>query len=106
MVEVTSRGELFGGQAAISRAHAGEEVKEVRLAVLNALARDRQAPPNQMQIELLDGYLAATGGGGHASGRTLGGSREGPSVPLASMTASERRDFLAARVSARLGQQT
>ena len=84
------------------------QVVDVRSSVLLALEHDRQeGPPSQMQISLLDGYLAATdtGGGGRAlasgGGATPGGGGGGAADAVASR--EEMRALLADRAAARMG---
>ena len=104
LLGTSARGELFGGKSALSLAHAAEEAADVRTACLQALGRDRQVPPNELQVRLLDAYLVSTGGaGGHgATGRVLGGDTGGGDAASA-LSAAERREMLAAKAAARMG---
>jgi len=112
LLSFSSRGDLFGGRSALQLAHAAEEVRDVRMSVLTALERDRQMPAGQLQIGLLDRYLATSTAleGQPGSGTVLG------SVPLAgtsgalppanapassALSASERREQQLRALSAR-----
>ena len=109
LLALSARGELFGGRSPITLAEAAAEAADVRAAVLGALTRDRQMPASPMQAQLLDGYLAATGGTqAKSAGRAIGGeasavaaSAERASAASA-LTPAQRRELLAERAAARI----
>ena len=111
LLKLSSRGDLFGGQSALSRAHAAAEVKDIRTSVLSALERDRQMPAGPVQMGMLDGYLSASSAvdaaanGGRRGQNVVGGesaAAASSAMPAAAMTAAERREFLAAKASERM----
>ena len=92
------------------------QVRDVRASALVALEHDRQeGPPSQMQVALLDGYLAATdtGGGGRAlagdggaAALVVGGGATGHATGAAHgapASREEMRALLANRAAARQG---
>ena len=91
-------------------------MRDVRASALRALEHDRQeGPPSQMQVALLDGYLAATdtGGGGRAlasgggaAAVVVGGGAAGHATGAAHgapASREEMRALLADRAAARQG---
>jgi len=111
LLRVSSRGDLFGGKSALQLSDAAAEVRDVRASVLAALERDRQAPAGQMQVAMLDGYLAAgkavqlaTGraGGGQALGSATDATTAGAAHMAVPLSAAERRELFAARATARV----
>ena len=91
-----------------------DQVRDVRASALLALEHDRQeGPPSQMQVALLDGYLAATdtGGGGRAlasgggaAAVVVGGGATGHATGAAHgapASREEMRALLANRAAAR-----
>jgi len=102
LLGLSSRGILFNGKSPINLASVAEEVKDVRTATLQALARDRQVEPSTLQMNLLDAYIAASGGsgaGGHAGGMTLGGGEGSAAVAV---SAGGMRELLAAKALGRI----
>ena len=87
-----------------------EQTRDVRAAVLGALEHDRQeGPVSQMQLALLDGYLAATATNG--GGQKLGGGSAAPAGVTSggggggggAGSRDEMRALLAERAAARRG---
>ena len=94
-------GTLYEGRSPLELAGVAQEVADVRGSVLRALEHDRQeGPVSQMQIGLLDGYLAATASAIGGGGRTLAGGAAG-SGSGAAATREEMRSLLAERAAAR-----
>ena len=106
-VAFSQRGDLFNGKSPLQLADAAEEAKDVRTSTLAALARDRQVPVNEMQVTMLDNYLAASKVM-EAMGRRDGvmssaEQRVGGAATSQPATAEERRALLAQRASERMG---
>ena len=104
---LAKRGDLFNGRSGLQLAGAGEEAKDVRSSVLAALQRDRRVPINQLQVDMLDRYLAASKameevGGNSRGGVADAGQRVG-GAPIVQPASAEERRALLARASARLG---
>lgn len=59
--DLSASGALVAGRSPLAVSGVADQVLDVRSSVLLALEHDRQeGPPSQMQVSLLDGYLAAT----------------------------------------------
>ena len=103
--QAASAGTLYEGRSPLELAGVTQDVADVRGAVLRALEHDRQeGPVSQMQVGLLDGYLAATdmaiGGGGRTLAEGSGAASSGVGAG-AGATREEMRALMAERAAAR-----